>query len=160
MLREACLLAQADLMLGKSTQLLAMRKIEAQTIKAVQTLAHSAHFSGDYLKAGNTIVGQEHTGIAGTIGYCRSIYVKLHGHEIATFYPAIDTFVLRDCGWQTATTKSRMNALLSAFCPGSVISAKNFDWYCNGELWEGDHTFSVVVAKDNYTLRLAAKLAG
>jgi hypothetical protein len=160
MLREACLLAQIGLMLGKSAQLQAMRKIEAQTITAVKTLAYRAHFSGDLLKVGNTIVGQEHTGIAGTVGYCRSIYVKLHGHEIATFYPAIDTFVLRDCGWRTATTKSRMNALLNAFCPGSTISARNFEWYCNGELWEGDHTFSVVVAEDNYTLRLAAKLAG
>ena len=137
-----------------------MRKIEAQMIQAVRALAHRADFAGDLLKVSNTVVGQEHTGVAGTVGYCRSIYVKLHGHEIATFYPQIDRFVLRDCGWQTVTTKSHLNALLSAFCPGSGIFAQRFEWYCDGESWEGQHTFPVKVSADNYTLKTAARLAG
>jgi hypothetical protein len=137
-----------------------MRKVEAQMIQAIRALAVRPSFDGRLLKVGNTEIGQEHVGIAGTVGYCRWIYVKLHGNEIATFYPAIDTFVLRDCGWQTVTTKSRMNALLRAFSPGSVISAQSFEWYYNGEPWEGDHTFPVQVSAYNYTLKLAESVAG
>lgn len=36
------------------------------------------------------------------------IVVTLHGHEIVTLRPNGDT-VLDSCGWQTMTTKDRMN---------------------------------------------------
>lgn len=39
---------------------------------------------------------------------------------------------LFDGGHQTATTKSRLNAILSEHgCPGECVFQKNFDWFVN-----------------------------
>jgi hypothetical protein len=39
---------------------------------------------------------------------------------------------LFDGGHQTATTKSRLNAILSEHgCPGEYVFQKNFDWFVN-----------------------------
>ena len=55
--------------------------------------------------------------------------VYLHGNHIATVTE--DTMVIFDGGWQTTTTKSRLNALLSAFCPGARVFAKRGEWFVN-----------------------------
>ncbi len=137
-----------------------MRKIEARMIQAVRHLANWPAFEGRYLKCDNTEVWQECEGILHTPNFNRVIRVKLHGHTIAEFYPSTDRFCLDDAGWQTVTTKSRLNALLRAFSPGSGISQRKFEWYCDGENWVGCKFFDVQISADNYILRLAEKLAG
>ena len=58
---------------------------------------------------------------------CSSVY--LHGHQIATLDHHTNALKLSSCGWQTVTTKSRLNALLSEFKYGCKVFQKNFDWY-------------------------------
>ena len=54
--------------------------------------------------------------------------VFLHGNHIATVG---DNFIeLFDGGWQSNTTKSRLNAILSEHgIPGDRVFQKNFDWF-------------------------------
>jgi hypothetical protein len=144
-----------------TNQTQAMRKIEAQTIQAVRTLANRADFNGRLLKTGNMEVWQVHSGIAGTVHYNREIQVKLHNSVIATFYPLTDTFNVSDAGYQTNTTKSRINALLSVFNPdaGRVYS-KACDWYFGESTWCGEVSLPVDYRFDSWQARQAEKLAG
>ena len=54
--------------------------------------------------------------------------VRLHGNKIAEVG---ETFIrLFDGGWQTNTTKSRLNAILEAHGDkGDRVFQKNFDWF-------------------------------
>ena len=55
--------------------------------------------------------------------------VRLHGNLIARVG---DNFVqILDGGWQSVTTKSRLNALLSAVTPDGGVFQKDFTWYYN-----------------------------
>ena len=58
---------------------------------------------------------------------CSSIY--LHGHQIATFDHNLKAVKLSSCGWQTVTTKSRLNAILDEVKYGCKVFQKNFDWF-------------------------------
>jgi hypothetical protein len=138
-----------------------MRKVEARMIQAIRHLANWPTFEGRYLKCDNTEVWQECTGILRTSSFDSWIVVKLHGHTIAKFWPAHNCFKLFDCGWQTATTKSRLNALILAFSPYSdTISQVRFCWYLGKEEWESGAEFNIHVKPNNYILRLAEKVAG
>ena len=54
--------------------------------------------------------------------------VFLHGNHIATVTK--DDVILFDGGWQSVTTKSRLNALCDAFrYPGECVFQKDFTWY-------------------------------
>ena len=55
--------------------------------------------------------------------------VKLHGNHIATV--TNDTLVLFDGGWQSNTTKSRLNALINEFTDGTKngVFQKNWNWF-------------------------------
>ena len=144
-----------------TSQTQVMRKIEAQTIQAVRTLATRADYAGRLFKSGNMEVEQIHSGIAGTVHYDRIIQVKLHGHTIARFYPATDTFTVSDAGWQTTTTKSRINALLSVFSPAAGrVYSKAFEWYLGESDWSGEVTLPVDNRFDSWQARQAEKLAG
>ena len=89
-----------------------MRKIEQQIIDAIR--------NNQDLKVANSEV----------ISYTNSSDVYLHGHLIARIG---ETWMeLFDAGYQTKTTKSRLNALLSAFgMEGEYIFQKNFQWFIN-----------------------------
>ena len=55
------------------------------------------------------------------------VRVELHGNLIARF----DTdglMLIWDCGWQTNTTKQRLNALLSCFTNEAGISQRQYQW--------------------------------
>ena len=53
--------------------------------------------------------------------------VYLHGNLIAE---VCDEFVaIFDGGWQTVTTKSRLNALLDEFRPHVSVVQKNWNWF-------------------------------
>ena len=89
-----------------------MRKIELQMIAAIKD-------SKD-LKVANTEV------ISCT--FVSDVY--LHGNLIARIG---ETWIeLFDGGYQSKTTKSRLNAILSAFgMDGEKVFAKNFQWFVN-----------------------------
>jgi len=54
--------------------------------------------------------------------------VRLHGNKIAEITD--NDMTIFDGGWQTTTTKSRLNALCSEFCiTGEGVFQKNFQWY-------------------------------
>ena len=58
--------------------------------------------------------------------------VRLHGNLIARVG---DNFVqILDGGWQSVTTKSRLNALLSEFKPQFGVFQKNWTWYVSDRL--------------------------
>ena len=53
--------------------------------------------------------------------------VRLHGNKIAEI---TDHWVrLNDCGWQTVTTKSRLNAILQGLFDGIGIVQEKFEWF-------------------------------
>ena len=55
--------------------------------------------------------------------------VRLHGNLIARVG---DTFVqILDGGWQSVTTKSRLNALLREVTPDGGVFQKDYVWYYN-----------------------------
>ena len=56
----------------------------------------------------------------------------LHGHRIAVYYPKDSNLHLNNCGYETNTTKSRLNALIEFVCGGtSGIYQHKFNWYLN-----------------------------
>ena len=97
-----------------------MRKIEQQMNAAIQNSVdwQSGNTSVSFNEADNVSV------------------VRLHGNKIAEVG---DTFIrLFDGGWQTVTTKSRLNAILEAHGDdGDRVFQKNFDWFVNINTWNG-----------------------
>jgi hypothetical protein len=60
--------------------------------------------------------------------------LKLHGNRIAYRYNDPEkTLSISNCGWFSNTTKERLNAI-----PGVSINQKNWEWYLNGEKWNGN----------------------
>ena len=71
---------------------------------------------------------------------CSSIH--LHGHLIATVDHNLRAVKLDSCGYETVTTKSRLNAILEEVKYGCRVFQKNFNWFVsyNGEtasFWDG-----------------------
>ena len=56
-------------------------------------------------------------------------FVYLHGNHIATYNYANKELSLYDGGWQSNTTKSRVNALCYELATGFSVFQKNWDWY-------------------------------
>ena len=58
-----------------------------------------------------------------------SAEVFLHGNHIATVTD--NALTLFDGGWQSNTTKSRLNALINEFCDGTKtgVFQKNWTWF-------------------------------
>ena len=54
----------------------------------------------------------------------------LHGNKIAEMRP--DGLYVSNAGWQSNTTKERLNAL-----SGVSVWQKKGQWYLNGQLWNG-----------------------
>lgn len=94
-----------------------MRKITRDSINA---FLHGRRFSRGNMTAAPGING--HT-------------LRLHGHTIAVM--TADAVILSDCGWQTTTTKERLNGLLEILGTGARIYQRDFAWYINGEDWHG-----------------------
>tara|TARA_Y100000766_G_scaffold64598_1_gene54016 strand:+ start:171 stop:509 length:339 start_codon:yes stop_codon:yes gene_type:complete len=55
--------------------------------------------------------------------------VMLHGNHIATYYHNTKELALFDGGWQSNTTKSRLNALCYEFATGFSVFQKNWNWF-------------------------------
>ncbi len=59
---------------------------------------------------------------------CSNVF--LHGHNIATYDHATQSLKISSCGWETVTTKSRLNAILNeVFGFGAGIFQKQFNWF-------------------------------
>ena len=58
---------------------------------------------------------------------CSTVY--LHNNRIATVDHNTNALKLSSCGWQSVTTKSRLNAILQELITGARVFQKNFDWY-------------------------------
>ncbi len=88
-----------------------MRKIESQMNAAIN--------AGKNWSSGNT-----------TVTTCGDVStVHLHGNKIAE---VTDNWMrIFDGGWQSNTTKSRLNALINEFCNGMTdgVFQKDFTWY-------------------------------
>ena len=94
-----------------------MRQIEAKMNKAMR---HFLPFS-----SGNTTVVQHRN----------DMEVFLHGNHIATLNKISMDLRLFDGGWQSNTTKSRLNAILNEFRYGDCsVFQKNFTWFLNDRL--------------------------
>ena len=91
-----------------------MRKIEAQMNAAI---AGQRNWSKD-----NTRVEVDKHG---------DTYVYLHGHNIARIANNWD-MQLSSCGWETVTTKSRLNAILDCFVHNISIYQRDWQWYISG----------------------------
>ena len=68
--------------------------------------------------------------------------VRLHGHLIATVDHSTNAVKLDSCGYQTVTTKSRLNALLEEVKYGCKVFQKDFDWFVGyqdqvASFWDG-----------------------
>ena len=60
------------------------------------------------------------------------VSVFLWKTEIAEFDPYVNEIIVKDGGYQTVTTKSRINALLSGWARNNPsISQRNWVWYLN-----------------------------
>ena len=55
--------------------------------------------------------------------------VFLHGNHIATYNHQLKELELFDGGWQSVTTKSRLNALCYEFATGFGVFQKNWEWF-------------------------------
>ena len=90
-----------------------MRKIEAQMIAAINN-------NKDWQSANTSVHFNEENEVS---------VVRLHGNKIAEVG---DDFVqIFDGGWQTNTTKSRLNVIINEFCNAVTdgVFQKDFQWY-------------------------------
>ncbi len=105
--------SKCPIVLSDQTTTPNMRKIETQMVAAIQN-------DERWSSANTTVI----PGWEGTSD------VYLHGSRIATI--GQDWMQLFDGGYQSKTTKSRLNALLSAFgMDGEYVFQKNFQWFVN-----------------------------
>ena len=108
-----------------------MRKIEQQMCAAVQK-------NIDW-QSGNTSVSFDpETGVS---------VVRLHGNKIAEV--SDNDMTIFDGGWQTTTTKSRLNALCEEFCiDGEGVFQKNFQWFVRKFVGQSSVTGKVYNVED------------
>ena len=55
--------------------------------------------------------------------------VYLHGHRIADYCHTKGKAWISSCGWETNTTKSRLNAFLYEVAYGVSVFQKNWQWF-------------------------------
>lgn len=69
--------------------------------------------------------------------------VRLHGNKIAVGNVNEKSVRISHAGWETNTTKSRLNALLAV----NSINQRNFVWYLDNEKefnnWEGEFALNI-----------------
>lgn len=57
--------------------------------------------------------------------------LKLHGNTIATI-DQLGVLSVSNAGWASNTTKERLNGI-----PGVSVQQRNWNWYLNGNEWDG-----------------------
>ena len=71
---------------------------------------------------------------------CSNVY--LHGHNICTLDHNTNAVKLSSCGYETVTTKSRLNAILEEVKYGCKVFQKQFEWFIRYQgqtesFWDG-----------------------
>ena len=110
-----------------------MRKIETQMNTAIRNRK-------ELWQSANTLVESFSCSAPDRVG---SIVI-LHGNKIAEVYA--NSIVLFDGGWQTVTTKSRLNALLDEFSTGTGVIQRNFEWFLTYKHLKEDFVSGMEVA--------------
>ena len=115
-----------------------MRKLEKQMNFAISNKA-------DW-KGSNTVVEYNSN------TNCSSVY--LHGHQIATLDHNTNALKLSSCGYETVTTKSRLNAILEEVKWGCKVFQKKFEWFVS---YNGTTTdfFDGMILLDTQSLEVA-----
>ena len=90
-----------------------MRKLEKQMNQAIRGQRNWA--------GSNTTVFTTDNGLEST--------VYLHGNHIATYFHDTRELQIFDGGWQSNTTKSRLNAFLYEVAYGVSVFQKNWQWF-------------------------------
>ena len=62
-------------------------------------------------------------------------YYRLFGNLIALYSPRAKELTIRDCGWQTQTTKERLNWILLEFGLWRIVQEK-WIWYYANQDWK------------------------
>ena len=109
-----------------------MRKIESQMNRAIRGQRNWT--------SGNTTVFTTDNGLEST--------VYLHGNHIATFDHVHQNLYIFDGGWQSNTTKSRLNALLDEFSYGMRVFQKNYEWFVSYKNVKEDFVSGMELAID------------
>ena len=91
-----------------------MRQIEKE-------MNHAIRIQKSYFSKGNTAVRTSADGIESQI--------YLHYNLIGSYNHPLRQLTIFDGGWQSNTTKSRLNALLDEFAFGLSVFQKNFEWF-------------------------------
>ena len=115
-----------------------MRKIERQMNFAISN-------KSDWSSSNTQVSYNENTN-------CSSVY--LHGHQIATVDHHNSAVKLSSCGWQTVTTKSRLNAILEEVKYGCSVFQKNWNWYLRNDRKFVDFVDGMILL-DTYSLEVA-----
>ena len=108
-----------------------MRKIESQMCAAVQG-------NKDWQSSNTSVHFDPETGVS---------VVRLHGNKIAEV--SDNDMTIFDGGWQSKTTKSRLNALCEYFCcTGEGVFQKNYKWFVRKFVAESSVTGKVYNVED------------
>ena len=138
-----------------------MRKVEAGMVASILDVINSDK-SGRVFSCGNTTVDVVHEGVKYTPSYERFIEVRLHDNLIARInMVGLPRITLSDCGYETATTKSRLNVLFDCFTDECRVHQSQHIWYQGNDLWSGTVTvpFRHKHPDDCWQVRQALKLA-
>ena len=92
-----------------------MRKIEKQMNFAISN-------KGNWSLSNTSVEYNENTN-------CSNVF--LHGHNIATLDHSTKALKMSSCGWESVTTKSRLNAILQEVRYGASVFQKQFEWFLN-----------------------------
>ena len=98
-----------------------MRKIEQEMNRAIR-------YRRNFSKANTSVRCFKTNGIT------TDVDVFLHGNHIASLDTASNQLTIKDGGWQSVTTKSRLNALLDEFVPSMRIFQNDWTWYISDSL--------------------------
>ena len=111
-----------------------MRKIEQQMNRAIKT-------KSDWKLSNTEVEFNDSTN-------CSSVF--LHGHQIATFDHNLKAVKLSSCGWQTVTTKSRLNAILDEVKWGAKVFQKNWNWFVSFNNQTADFIDGMILIDANH----------
>ena len=98
-----------------------MRKIEQEMNRAIR-------YRHNFSKANTSVRCYKVNGVT------TEMDVFLHGNHIASLDTVSNHLTIKDGGWQSVTTKSRLNALLDEFVPSMGIFQKDWVWYLRDSL--------------------------
>ncbi len=114
-----------------------MRKLEKQMNFA---LSNKSNWAG----SNTTVTFNESTNCS---------QVLLHGHNIATLDHTTKALKLSSCGYETVTTKSRLNAILFELKTGCKVFQKKFEWFI-GNNQATKSFFDGMILLDEFTLEI------